>query len=58
MRVGRATIPTAGLFGTQKRLQPPRLEEGLERIYRVAIVGSEGFDVRVWLPAPFDPRLM
>src|SRR4051812_24294538 len=27
-RPGRAAVPAAGVFGTQKRLQPPALEEG------------------------------
>lgn len=44
-RVGRAAIPGGGLFGTYKRLEPPTLEEGFERIYRVEIIAPAGFKV-------------
>jgi predicted kinase len=44
-RAGRAAIPAAGLFGTQKRLQPPTLAEGFERVYRVELISPTGFQV-------------
>ncbi|RFA27237.1 hypothetical protein CAI21_15440 [Alkalilimnicola ehrlichii] len=30
-------VPPAGLFGTLKNLEPPRYEEGFERLYRVTL---------------------
>jgi predicted kinase len=54
-RSGRAVVPAAGLFGTQKRLQPPTLEEGFARVDRVELVEGDGFRVTPWLrrePAP------
>jgi predicted kinase len=50
-REGRAVVPPAGLFGTQKRLQLPTLEEGFARVDRVEIVEPRGFRVAPWLPA-------
>ena len=49
-RAGSAAVPAAGLFGTQKRLQPPTLEEGFERIYRVELLAPDGFRVTQLLP--------
>ncbi|MFP5339741.1 MAG: AAA family ATPase [Gammaproteobacteria bacterium] len=43
---GRARpVPPAGLFGTLKRLEEPRLEEGFDRLYRVTTVPGGGFHV-------------
>jgi predicted kinase len=54
-RPGRAAVPAAGLFGTQKRLQVPTLEEGFRRVYRVGIAEGDEFQVDPWLPAePLD----
>ena len=47
-RPGRAAIPAAGLFGTRKRLEVPRLDEGFSRLYRVEIVDEGGFQVTPW----------
>lgn len=49
-RAGSAAVPAAGLFGTQKRLQQPALEEGFERIYRVELLAPDSFQVTQWLP--------
>jgi predicted kinase len=49
-RSGRAAVPAAALFGTHKRLQPPALEEGFERVYRVELPPSGVFQVSQWLP--------
>lgn len=49
-RPGKANIPPGGLFGTHKRLQPPTLEEGFRRVYRVEIVEPGGFRESLWLP--------
>ena len=50
-RTGRAAIPPAGLFGTQKRLQLPTLDEGFTRVDRVELVEGHGFRVEAWLAA-------
>jgi predicted kinase len=38
-------VPAAGLFGTLKRLQEPRLEEGFDRLYRVSVAPEGAFRV-------------
>lgn len=43
LRPGRAAIPAAGLFGTQKRLEVPVLDEGFDVLYRVELVEGDGF---------------
>jgi predicted kinase len=50
LRPGRAAVPAAGLFGTQKRLRPPSLAEGFTRVERVELVEPDGFRVTPWLP--------
>ncbi|MFL5576689.1 MAG: AAA family ATPase [Gemmatimonadaceae bacterium] len=47
-RPGRAAIPAAGLFGTQKRLEPPRLDEGFDALFRVELLEGAGFAVEPW----------
>ncbi|MEW6440673.1 MAG: ATP-binding protein [bacterium] len=44
-RPGRAAVPAAGLFGAQKRLQPPVPDEGFDVLYRVEVVEGSGFEV-------------
>ena len=51
LRAGRAAVPAAGLFGTQKRLEVPALAEGFGRVDRVELVEPAGFRVTAWLPA-------
>lgn len=51
-RPGRAAIPAAGLFGTRKRLEMPKLEEGFTALYRVEIVEGGGFQVTPLRPGP------
>lgn len=36
-------VPPAGLFGTLKRLEPPRLEEGFGRLHGVRLEPDGGF---------------
>ena len=50
-RPGRSAVPAAGVFGTQKRLQPPTLVEGFARVDRVELVEPAGFTVTTWLTA-------
>jgi predicted kinase len=44
-RPGKAAVPAAGLFGTQKRLQVPSLEEGFDALYRVELIEPAQFAV-------------
>jgi hypothetical protein len=48
-RPGRAAIPAAGLFGTQKRLQLPTLDEGFHRVDSVELAEGGGYRVTRWL---------
>lgn len=43
-----AAVPAAGLFGTQKKLEPPRLDEGFDSLFRVELVEGAGFRVEPW----------
>ena len=36
-RTGKAVVPAAALFGTQKRLEAPTLAEGFDALFRVEI---------------------
>jgi predicted kinase len=47
-REGKRRVPPAGLFGTLKRLQRPRPEEGFDELYRVHLSESGEFRVEVW----------
>jgi predicted kinase len=48
-REGRARIPAAGVFGTQKRLEPPVPEEGFDELYEVDVDEQAGFRLtRIW----------
>ena len=48
LRSGKAAIPAAGLFGTQKRLQLPTMDEGFDALYEVELVEGAGFRVADW----------
>lgn len=48
LRTGRDRIPPAGLFGTLKRFERPRLEEGFDELFRVLIPGPGQFEVKKW----------
>lgn len=54
LREGRRRVPPAGLFGTLKRLQRPRPEEGFDELYRVELSESGEFLVRAWRGADDD----
>jgi predicted kinase len=45
-REGRARIPPAGIFATRKRLVPPSLAEGFDRLFEVEPSGDGEFRVR------------
>lgn len=47
-RVLRRPIPDRALVGTLKRLEPPRLDEGFDQLYRVTIIGPDKFAVHKW----------
>jgi predicted kinase len=44
-RTGKAAVPAAALFGTQKRLQLPALDEGFDALFRVEIAEGGTFTV-------------
>jgi predicted kinase len=44
-REGKKKIPVQGILGTQKRLQPPRREEGFDALYRVTVTEANEFVV-------------
>lgn len=50
-RSGRAVIPVKGVLGTQKRLQPPKWEEGFDRLFQVSIDAGGEFVVEDFEPA-------
>ena len=53
---GRAKpVPAIGLFGTLKRLQRPRLEEGFDRLYSVTVPAAGGFLVSEAAPPQLLP---
>ncbi len=47
-REGKRRVPPAGLFGTLKRLQRPRLQEGFDELYRVCVSESGEFLTELW----------
>lgn len=47
-REGKRRVPPAGLFGTLKRLQRPRRDEGFDGLYRVRISESGEFLAEPW----------
>lgn len=48
-RTGKQKIPPAGVIGTWKRLEPPRPEEGFDRLYTVTRDDADRFVIRPWL---------
>ena len=44
-RQGKQAIPVPGVIGTYKRRQPPKLEEGIDRIYTVRLTPENQFVV-------------
>jgi predicted kinase len=59
-RSGRQRIPERGVYGTFKRLQAPTLSEGFDRLYRVRLQASGGYEVVSLHPdqatKPFNDR--
>ncbi|PRY11956.1 putative kinase [Pontibacter ummariensis] len=45
-RSGRFLIPEKGIYGTQKRLQRPTMEEGYDQLYRVSLQADGGYLVQ------------
>ena len=50
-RSGKGVIPVKGVLGTYKRLEPPRREEGFDRIYCVRLNAEGRWEVEE-MPAP------
>lgn len=44
-RAGKARIPVAGIGGTLKKLETPRLSEGFDRLYKVQLHLNNSFSV-------------
>ncbi len=44
-REGKRRVPLAGLFGTLKRLEPPRAEEGFDELFKVSLSPAGEFAV-------------
>jgi predicted kinase len=47
-REGRRRVPPAGLFGTLKRLEPPREAEGFDELFAVSLSPAGEFAVTPW----------
>jgi predicted kinase len=47
-REGRRRVPPAGLFGTLKRLEPPRAAEGFDELFAVSLSPAGEFAVKPW----------
>ena len=47
-REGKRRVPPAALFGTLKRLERPRLEEGFDEMYRVTVSEAGDFLAEAW----------
>jgi predicted kinase len=47
-REGRRRVPAAGLFGTLKRLERPRMAEGFDELFRVSLSASGEFVASAW----------
>jgi predicted kinase len=45
LRQGRARVPKVAIFATAKRLEPPRLDEGFDRVYIVRSLPGPQFEV-------------
>lgn len=50
-REGKRKVPPAALFGTLKRLERPRMEEGFDVLYRVRLSESGEFHAELWAGA-------
>jgi predicted kinase len=46
-RDAKSRIPNVGIFATAKRLQPPTLAEGFDRLYRARMRQDGSFDIQV-----------
>ena len=48
-RTGKERVPDQAIWGTHKQLQPPTLQEGFDRLYRVQVGENYGFSVEEWI---------
>ncbi len=44
-RTGRSKVPNVAIFTTAKRLQPPKLTEGFDEVYRIELTEDRKFRV-------------
>jgi predicted kinase len=47
-REGRRRVPPAGLYGTLKRLEPPRVAEGFDELFKVRLSPAGEFTALPW----------
>ncbi|HEX8098504.1 MAG TPA: AAA family ATPase [Pyrinomonadaceae bacterium] len=47
-RAGASRVPDKAIFGTAKRMEPPRLAEGFDAIYAVSLDALNRFIVEEW----------
>jgi predicted kinase len=47
-RQGKARVPDVALYATRKRLCPPSLDEGFDRLHYVRVLGDGRFEVLDW----------
>jgi predicted kinase len=50
-REGKARVPDVALYATRKRLCPPSLAEGFDRLWYVQLLGAGQFEVLDWTEA-------
>ena len=55
-RQGRERVPAPGIFATRKRLAPPTLAEGFERLFEVEVASEGDFRVREVAAGGTAPR--
>ena len=49
-REGKERVPDVAIFATAKRMTPPALDEGFDRLFRVSVLPDGGFDVSALNP--------
>jgi predicted kinase len=50
LRHGPARVPVVGILATAKRFEPPAVDEGFDRLFRVRLLAGDGFEVSAVLP--------
>jgi predicted kinase len=53
-RTGKALVPDLALYATRKRLEPPSLAEGFDRLFHVRLLGDSRFEILDWTQGQQD----